>query len=154
MIRPDKKSSDVESLKNGVIKSSNNKANAPHTVLLIGEPGVGKSSLLEFIANALAGNNTDRYNLNILDRSNQQGESSDQSRPGSTRLYEITSIDATVVSAGVLSVVSMLILLPRSALLSHLVSPTLAVLSKMHSKTRVLQLRSRVISIPSMLSSP
>jgi polynucleotide 5'-kinase involved in rRNA processing len=40
----------------GIIKTSaENKAQAPYTILLVGETGTGKSSLLEFIANVLVG---------------------------------------------------------------------------------------------------
>jgi hypothetical protein len=101
MIRPDNISSDVESLMNGIIKLSNNKANAPHTILLLGVTGVGKSSFLEFIANVLSGNNADHYNFKILDRFNEQGGSNNQSLTRSARLYEITGMNGMVVSAGV-----------------------------------------------------
>src|SRR5258706_11969600 len=37
-------SSDVESLKKGIIKTSKNKAKMSYTILLVGETGVGKSS--------------------------------------------------------------------------------------------------------------
>jgi len=43
----------VESLKNGVIKISKYNANAPYTIFLVGGIGVGKSSIMEFIANVL-----------------------------------------------------------------------------------------------------
>jgi len=42
-------SSDVESLKKGIIKK-------PYIIFLVGESGVGKSSVLEFIPNVLIGN--------------------------------------------------------------------------------------------------
>ena len=65
--------SDVESLKQGIVRTSNKKAKASYTILLVGEPGVGKSSLLELIANVLAGNDIDHYNFGLLDFSNEQG---------------------------------------------------------------------------------
>ena len=37
----------------GIIKTRTNPAKAPYTILLAGETGVGKSSLLELIANVL-----------------------------------------------------------------------------------------------------
>lgn len=47
---------------------SRNKANKPYTILLVGETGGGKSSLLTFIANVLLGNDIDHYDLDILDQ--------------------------------------------------------------------------------------
>src|SRR5258706_2356437 len=91
-------SSDVESLKKGIIKISQNGANRPYTILLVGETGVGKSSLLEFIANVLAGNDIDHYNFDILDRTNEQGGSIYQSQTNSAHLYEFTSRNGVVVS--------------------------------------------------------
>src|SRR5258706_16209987 len=92
-------SSDVESLKKGIIKTSKNRANRPYTILLVGETGVGKSSLLEYIANVLAGNEIDHYNFDILDRTNEQGGSNDQSQTNTSRLYEFTRNNGTTASA-------------------------------------------------------
>ena len=84
-------SSDVESLKKGIIKSAPNNAKAPYTILLIGETGVGKSSVLELIANVLGANKSDHYDFGVLDHNNQ-------SQPNSARLYEFTSKNGVVVS--------------------------------------------------------
>ena len=92
--------SDAKSLRNGVIKTSKNKPKAPYTILLVGETGVGKSSLLELIANALAGNDIDHYSLEILDPTNEQGGSANQSKTNSTRVYQFTSKNGIVVSPG------------------------------------------------------
>jgi len=92
--------SDAESLKRGIIKTSKNKANKPYTILLVGETGVGKSSVLELIANVLIGNDIDHYDFNILDRTNEQGGSDNQSQTNSARLYQFTSQNGIVVSAG------------------------------------------------------
>jgi len=94
-------SSDVESLKEGIIKTSKNKAKAPYTILLVGESGVGKSSVLELIANVLTGNDIGHYNFNILDHANEQGGSNNQSQTNSARLYELTSKNGIVVGASV-----------------------------------------------------
>jgi putative ribosome biogenesis GTPase RsgA len=91
-------SSDIESLKKGIIKTSKNKV--PYTILLIGETGVGKSSLLELIANVLHGNDVDHYDFDILDHTNEQGGSNNQSQTNSAQLYEFTSKNGVVVSAG------------------------------------------------------
>src|SRR5258706_3519485 len=92
-------SSNVESLRTGIINSSNNKTNAPYNILLLGETGVGKSSLLELIANVLTGNDIDHYNFKILDHTNEQGDSDHQSQTNSSRLYEFTSTNGIVVSS-------------------------------------------------------
>ncbi len=93
--------SDVASLKQGIIKTAKNQANAPYTILLLGEIGVGKSSALEFIANVLAGNDIDHYNFSILDQSNEQGGSNSQSQTNLARIYELTSSNGLMVSTGV-----------------------------------------------------
>ena len=95
-------SSDVESLKKGIVKTSKNKANSPYTILLVGETGVGKSSALEYFANVLNGRDVDHFNFSTLDCSNEQGGSSNQSQTNSARLYEFTSTNGMVVSAGFL----------------------------------------------------
>jgi hypothetical protein len=86
----DSLSSDVESLKKGIIKS-NNEAQVPYTILLVGETGVGKSSVLEFIANVLIGNDINHYDFDILDHGNEAGGSSKESQTNSARLYQLTS---------------------------------------------------------------
>jgi predicted GTPase len=96
--------SDVESLKEGIIKvscSSKDQVRVTYTILLVGETGVGKSSVLEFIANVLLGNNTSRYNLEILDHTNEQAGSDSESKTNFARLYEFTSKNGIGVSAGI-----------------------------------------------------
>ena len=95
-------SSDLESLKEGIIKTSENKANAPYTILLVGETGVGKSSVLEFIANVLTGKDMDHYDFDILDHTNEQGGPENQSQTNSAHLYEFTSKNGIGVRASVL----------------------------------------------------
>jgi len=90
--------SDVESLRKGVIKTSKNKA---YTILLVGETGVGKSSVLEFIANKLLGKDPDHYDFKILDHTNEQGGLDNQSQTNSARLYEFTSKNGIVVSSAI-----------------------------------------------------
>ena len=93
--------SDVESIRKAIVKTSKNKANTPYTILLIGETGVGKSSVLEFIANVFAGNDIDHYNFDVLDYTNEQGGSNNQSQTNSAQLYELTSKNGIVVSMGI-----------------------------------------------------
>jgi len=97
----DNLSSDVPSLKQGIIKSSKNNVRAQYNILLVGETGTGKSSLLEFIANVLIGKSVDCYDFKILDRSNEQGGSTGQSQTNSARVYELTSENGILVSAGI-----------------------------------------------------
>jgi len=99
-------SSDVESLKQGIIYTRPNPAKAPHTILLIGETGVGKSSLLELIANVLHGNDVDHYDLDTLDHTNELHRSYNQTHTNSTYLYEFTSKNGVVVSATCLNAVT------------------------------------------------
>ena len=94
--------SDVESLRKGIIKTSQNKGKAPYTILLVGEIGVGKSSLLELIANVIVGNDIGHYDFNILDHTNEQGGSNYQSQTNSARVYKLTSKNGIVVSTSVL----------------------------------------------------
>ena len=91
----------MESLKHGIIKTSKNKANTPYTILLVGETGVGKSSVLEFIANVLLGKDVDHYEPNILDNTNEGSIFGDQSRTKSARPYEIMSEQGILVSCSV-----------------------------------------------------
>ena len=94
-------SSSIESLKNGIVSVSKNDVKAPYTILLVGETGVGKSSVLELIANVLAGNDTDRYNFDVLDRTNEQDGPTNQSQTDSARIYEFTSKNGVVVSTSI-----------------------------------------------------
>jgi predicted ATP-binding protein involved in virulence len=96
--------SNVESLKKGIIKTSNSKAS--YTILLVGETGAGKSSVLELIANVVAGNDIDHYDFNILDHTNERptnerDDSNNQSQTNSVRLYECKSKNGITVCSGV-----------------------------------------------------
>jgi ATPase subunit of ABC transporter with duplicated ATPase domains len=88
-------SSDVGSIKGGIIQTLKNKVQAPYNILLVGETGTGKSSLLEFIANVLIGKDIDCYDFEILDHTNEQGGSSSQSE---ARVYELKSRNGIMVS--------------------------------------------------------
>jgi len=92
-------SSDIESLKKGIIKTSDTKGQAQYTILLVGETGTGKSSLLEFIANVLHGKNIDLYDFGLLDHRNERGGSNGQSQTNSARVYEFKSRNGISVSA-------------------------------------------------------
>ena len=94
-------SSDVESLEKKIIETSKNKTKAPCTILLVGETGVGKSSVVELVANVLLDNDMDHYSSNILDHTNEQGSVGNQSRTNSVRLYDVTSNGGRVVSADI-----------------------------------------------------
>jgi septin family protein len=100
------RTSNVESLKQGFIKTSKNEVEAPYTILLVGETGVGKSAFLEFIINVVIGNTIDHYNFNILNRANEQGGSATQSQTNSAHFYERRSKSGLLVSASVLNLVN------------------------------------------------
>ena len=91
-------SSDVKSLKMGIIKQTENGAKAPYTILLVGETGAGKSSLLEFIANVFSGKTLGNYDLDILDRNNEPDVPINQSKTAFSCLYEFTSKNGVIVS--------------------------------------------------------
>ena len=82
-----------------MIKTSKNEARTPYTMLLVGETGVEKSSVLQLIANVLAGNDIDHYNFDILDHTNEHDGFQNQSRTNEARLYKFTSKNEVVVSA-------------------------------------------------------
>jgi len=90
-------SSDVESLKQGIIKTLKNEGKAPYTILLVGETGVGKSPVLELIANVLVGN-VGHYDFDMFDHTNEQGGTDNQSQTNSAHLYEVTSNNGIMVN--------------------------------------------------------
>jgi len=57
---------------------------------------------LQFLANVLLGNDIDHLDYNILDSTNEQGGSDNQSQTNSPRLYENTSTNGIAVSGGVI----------------------------------------------------
>ena len=85
----------------GIIKTRTDPAKTSYTILLVGETGVGKSSFLELIANVLHGNDVGHYDSDILDHTNEQSGSNNQSQTNSARLYQITSKNGVVVSTGI-----------------------------------------------------
>ena len=91
----------MESLKKGIITTLGNKAKAPYTLILVGETGVGKSSVFELITNVFAANDNDHCNFRTLDHTNEQGGSNNQSQTHSARLYELTSKNGIVVTVGI-----------------------------------------------------
>ena len=90
--------SDVESLKNGIIKTSNHEATTPYNILLLGETGVGKTTFLELIASVLTGKHINPYNLDVLNHTN---DLTNQTPTNSAHLYEFTSKNGTVVSTSI-----------------------------------------------------
>ena len=135
--------SNVASLKQGIIKTLKNEVQAPYTILLVGETGVGKSAVLEFIANVLIGNSINQYDFKILDRDNEQGGSDNQSQTNSAHFYEFVSKSGIMVSASAMNVANghNPYCLLRFVSLIRLDWPTLVVFSKMSSTRGVLQMR-------------
>ena len=82
----------------GIIKiETKGQGEAPYTTLLVGGTGVGKSSILELIANALDGTGPDHYNVDNVDNTNERDCSHNQSQTNSARLYELTINNSIVV---------------------------------------------------------
>ena len=77
----------------------------PYTILLVGGTGVGKSSVVGFIANVLLGRVINHYDFDILDHANEQIGSGDRSQTKGARLYEFTSTNGIVVSYSALKLV-------------------------------------------------
>jgi len=95
------KFSDLESRRDAIINMAKNKANAPHTILLVGGTGVGKSSLVELIADTLLDRNLNHWDLGSLDRANERGPFGSGTRTVSPHLYEIATELGVLVSANV-----------------------------------------------------
>ena len=62
---------------------------------------MGESSVLEFMDNVPLCKDTDHYNFEILDHTNEQGGLDNQSQTNSVRLYEFTSKNGIVVSSAI-----------------------------------------------------
>ena len=135
--------SDVDSLRNGIIRTSRNNAKAMYTIVLVGESGVGKTSVVEFIANVLAGNDLDHY---ILDHTNRKGDSANQSQTSEARLYELASKNDVVVSSGLLDVASRHNIFPRFAYSTSRDWSIIEIFNKPSSTRRALQLKFRSTS--------
>lgn len=67
------------------------------TILLVGETGVGKTSVLSLIANVLDGRSPDQYTA-FYDEGNENAESQKHSQTNSARVYVIKSTNGITVS--------------------------------------------------------
>jgi GTPase SAR1 family protein len=75
------------------VKTKNQKE---FTILLVGETGVGKTSVLSLIANVLAGRNPDQY-TDVHKTDNEAGGSQKHSQTQSAQIYEFRSQNDVVV---------------------------------------------------------
>ena len=89
---------DVDSLKNGIIKTSKNEAKAVYNIVLLGETGVGKSTFLELITSVLAGKRINPYNPDVVDHTI---DLTNENQTDSAHLYELVSKNGIVVSANI-----------------------------------------------------
>lgn len=126
--------SDVESLKYGFIKTSKDEAQAPYTIILLGETGVGKTTFIELIASVLVGK---RINLDDLDILDHTDELTNQTQTNSAPLYEFTSKNGIVVSDSICEHGSRRNGLLRFASSIRPVSPIRAIFSRTNSTRRV-----------------
>ncbi|PFH47909.1 hypothetical protein AMATHDRAFT_49936 [Amanita thiersii Skay4041] len=81
-------SSTVESLSRGIIKSKRNATE--YIILLVGETGTGKTSLLSLLANTLAGRSPRDYHL-VHDPKNEAGGGNKHSQTNTAKIYEFYS---------------------------------------------------------------
>ncbi|PFH47908.1 hypothetical protein AMATHDRAFT_87438 [Amanita thiersii Skay4041] len=77
-----------ESLSQGIIKSKHNATE--YTILLVGETGTGKTSLLSLLANTLVGRSPKNYNL-IHDPKIEAGGGNKHSQTNAAKVYEFYS---------------------------------------------------------------
>ena len=142
----------MESLKQGIIKTSQNSVQAPYTILLVGETGVGKSAFLEFIANVLIGNNLDCYDFGILNRSNERNGPTNQGGTTSARFYEFTSKNGVVVSKDILNV-EVCVTLPKVRILDTPGLPDIRSIEQdeLHKKSIATEIEKHIDSVTAVL---
>ena len=80
---------ELSSVTRGVVFSANHKREI--TILLVGETGVGKTSVLNWIANTLLGVSPGQYDLQIHDAANEAGGSGRHSQTNRAQKYTLTS---------------------------------------------------------------
>ncbi|KAF5358822.1 hypothetical protein D9758_008561 [Tetrapyrgos nigripes] len=86
---------DILALSKGVVRTDRNKEKV-FTILLVGETGVGKTSVLSLLFNVLSGNRTENY-MDFHDQGNEVEGSQRHSQTGSARLYEHTSVNGVTL---------------------------------------------------------
>ncbi|KAF9255379.1 hypothetical protein L218DRAFT_1081873 [Marasmius fiardii PR-910] len=84
----------LEDVGKGIIKTTDGKKEL--TILLVGETGVGKTALLSFIGNVLAGHKVDRY-VDMHEPSIEMGGPQSQSQTDAATLYEFKSQNGVAV---------------------------------------------------------
>jgi tRNA U34 5-carboxymethylaminomethyl modifying GTPase MnmE/TrmE len=84
--------STAESLSKGVVNTSPDKKRTEFTILLVGETGVGKTSVLSLLYNILKGFDSDHYET-ANDKKLEAGGSQAQSQTMSAKIYEFKSVN-------------------------------------------------------------
>ncbi|KAF9260137.1 hypothetical protein L218DRAFT_621119 [Marasmius fiardii PR-910] len=84
----------LENVGKGIIRTTDSKKEL--TILLLRETGVGKTALLSFIGNVLAGHKVDRY-IDLHEPSIEMGGPQSQSQTDAATLYEFVSQNDVVV---------------------------------------------------------
>ncbi|KAF8331178.1 hypothetical protein F5887DRAFT_895198 [Amanita rubescens] len=80
----------------GIIKTDKNKSKQ-FTILLVGETGTGKTSLLSLLANIVLGRNPEQF-VNFNDENIEDGGGSKHSQTNEAKVYEFTSLNGVRVT--------------------------------------------------------
>ena len=92
----DTRRNEVASVARGIVCSTNYKHEL--TILLVGETGVGKTSVLTWFFNTLQGLSPDKYNLEVRNARNEAGGSAKHSQTNEAQIYTLRSVNGFTVT--------------------------------------------------------